>query len=93
MTGYSRDTNNFTDYATIKYSGAGVPLWTNLYNGTGKGNDDAFAIAVDNNGNVFVTGQSAGSSGSDYATVAYSGGTVPAPILLDFQKWPTNSWC
>ena len=25
------------DYATIKYSSAGVPLWTNRYNGQGSG--------------------------------------------------------
>jgi hypothetical protein len=51
---------------TIAYSGAGVPLWTNRYNGT------ATAVAVDASGNVVVTG----SSGGDYATISYSGGGV-----------------
>ena len=32
VTGYSGDSLSFRDYATIKYSGAGVPLWTNRYN-------------------------------------------------------------
>ena len=31
VTGYDQGTNSL--YATIKYSSAGMPLWTNLYNG------------------------------------------------------------
>jgi len=79
VTGYSY-AGNFvnTDYATIKYSGAGVPLWTNRYNGPGNSNDKAYALAVDTNGNVFVTGESFDSgSGFDYATIKYSGDGVP----------------
>jgi hypothetical protein len=58
-------------YATVAYSGAGVPLWTNLYGATG--NSFALAIAVDSSGNAFVTGM----SDDDYATIAYSGQGVP----------------
>src|SRR5438874_1128951 len=47
----------------------GVPLWTNYYNGPVNGYDNASAIAVDSNGNVFVTGDSY----LDSVTVAYSG--------------------
>ncbi len=76
VTGGSRNGNYFgSDYVTIKYSGAGVPLWTNRYNGPGfDENAYAHAVAVDTNGNVFVTGY------SDYgnaATIAYSGAGVP----------------
>src|SRR5262249_48215727 len=57
---------------------SGVPLWTNLYHGPGNGADGANAIAVDQNGNVFVTGVSYGAeTNAGYATVAYSNAGVP----------------
>jgi len=58
------------DYATIKYSSAGAPLWTNFYNGSGRLPDYATAVAVDSSNNVIVTGYSAGSGSSyHYATL------------------------
>jgi hypothetical protein len=44
------------DYVTIKYSSAGLGLWTNRSNGPGNGNDGA--VAVDGSGNVIETGSS-----------------------------------
>src|ERR1039457_7084310 len=60
VTGYSDGGGYNHDYATIKYSSAGVPLWTNLYNGPGNGGDFAYAVAVDTSNNVIVTGYSDG---------------------------------
>jgi hypothetical protein len=57
------------DYATVAYSGAGVPLWTNRYNGPLNNEDIANAIAVDRRGNVFVTGSS---TGTGAVTIKYS---------------------
>jgi outer membrane protease len=34
------------DWLIIKYTGAGVPLWTNRYNGPANGEDRASAVAV-----------------------------------------------
>src|SRR5262245_10639068 len=78
VTGSSAGSGGDSDYATIAYSGAGVPLWTNRYNGPGNYDDRAIAIALDGSGDVFVTGSSFGSgSGSDYVTIKYSGAGVP----------------
>ncbi len=67
------------DFATIKYSGSGVPLWTNCYNGPTADNDCAMAIAVDPGSNVVVTGWSGGVGGIgiDYLTIKYSSTGVP----------------
>jgi hypothetical protein len=61
-------------YLTFAYSDAGVPLWTNRYSSTHP--SGAHAMAVDANGNVFVTGTSQADLGApgllDFATIAYS---------------------
>lgn len=73
VTGQSYGSGSSYDYATIKYSSAGGALWTNRFNGAGNSDEYATALAVDNSGNVFVTGKSYGIEGSvDYATIKYS---------------------
>jgi hypothetical protein len=74
---YSDGSGN-SDYGTIKYSSAGVPLWTNRYDGPAHGFDLATAVKTDKNGNVFVTGYSSGFDGPyDYATIKYSSAGLP----------------
>jgi len=88
VTGLSYSSSNNYDYATIAYSSAGVPLWTNLYNGTGNGDDLAQGITIDNGGNVLVTGSSVGSGGNtDFVTIKYAGqGPPPVPIPIQMQR-------
>lgn len=64
------------DYATIKYSPAGAEQWAKRYNGPGAYDDDASAIVLDPNGNIFVTGWSSQSDSAyseyDFATIGYN---------------------
>lgn len=91
VTGRSAVNFSVAEYATIKYSNAGVPLWTNRYPGPVTGSDEANAIAVDNGGNVLVTGYSSGSGSSfDYATIKYS--SAGAPIWTNRYNGPANGF-
>jgi outer membrane protein assembly factor BamB len=78
-----------SDFTTIAYTSAGVPIWTNRYDGPGSSGDSAEAVVVDANGNVIVTGSSIGAGGNlDYATIAYSG----TGVLLWIKRYngPAN---
>jgi hypothetical protein len=63
-------TGGGSDMLIIKYSGAGVPLWTNRYNGPGNGDDwpqTKSSLAIGSDGAVYV----AGTSDGDFTTVKY----------------------
>ena len=62
-----------TDFLTVKYSAGGAVQWRAIANGAGNGDDIAYAIALDANGNVWVTGSSQSLGQSDYLTVKYDG--------------------
>jgi uncharacterized delta-60 repeat protein len=74
VTGESYGTSSWGDYATIKYNPSGARIWVKRYNGPGNGDDSAYALAVDSQGNVYVTGYSygEGSTPPDYVTLKYS---------------------
>jgi hypothetical protein len=56
VTGSATGAQGNLDFATVAYSSAGAPLWTNWYNGPANQQDFAVAIAVNGQGVVCVTG-------------------------------------
>ncbi len=72
VAGASYDSSSGFDYLTIKFNSSGVLQWAKTYDGYSVYNDNAQSIAVDNSGNVYVTG-SIGKpyNNSDIATVKY----------------------
>jgi uncharacterized delta-60 repeat protein len=74
VSGYSSAANGAADFATVAYSAAGVPLWTNRYDGPSHTSDGGNVIAASSNGNVIVSGSSADST--VVTTIAYSGSGV-----------------
>jgi hypothetical protein len=72
VTGNSYNGGKSSDYATIKYYPNGDTAWVRRYDGPGKSEDWARAVAVDSSGNLYVTGTSVGiRTSEDYATIKY----------------------
>ncbi|HEX4265338.1 MAG TPA: SBBP repeat-containing protein [Verrucomicrobiae bacterium] len=73
VTGYAMDVASNFDYATVKYSSAGTLLWVNKFHGASNGDNLVQSVALDNEGNTYVTGIATGTAGSfDYATIKIS---------------------
>jgi uncharacterized delta-60 repeat protein len=100
VTGYVTR-NGDHDYITIKYNPEGVETWVDIYNGPGNKSDGSYASAIDDNGNIYVTGESMGGTNYDYATIKYvqdSKLSITKPVTgskfiagqIDTIRW--NGW-
>lgn len=72
VTGTSWGGSSNYDYATIKYNSMGVQQWVSRYNGISNSSDRAKMLAIDQTGNIYVTGRSTGTNGFDYVTIKYN---------------------
>src|SRR5258708_733416 len=89
VTGFSWGGETLQDYATVAYDAAGTELWVARYNGPASSGDWATAIAVDDTGNIYVTGGSVGiGTFNDYATVAYD--ATGAQLWVARYNGPAN---
>ena len=75
VTGRSDGAGTGSDFATVKYDPDGNELWVARYNGAQSEDDEAFSLAVDPEGNVYVAGygteSGTGFAGYDYVTIKY----------------------
>jgi hypothetical protein len=97
VTGYSPGTNSSNDIVTIKYSPNGNQVWLHRYTSTGNGNAAGNAIAVDNNGNVYVAGyDTTTAGGTEMVLIKYSPITLQrkpdGTVLLETQGFPGESF-
>ena len=73
VTGYLMDFENEPDCITIKYDSNGNLMWQSRYNGPANSSDVSSAIAVDDAGNVYITGYSYDLvTHYDYITIKYN---------------------
>ena len=74
VTGYCYDRVSDYDYANIKYTNSGTRSWVRQYESSiGSSYDQALKFLMDNNGNLYLTGQSRGEDKSwDYLTTKFN---------------------
>jgi uncharacterized delta-60 repeat protein len=84
VTGVSAAKDSGNDYFTIKYRPGGTTEWTRRYDGPIGEGDKATGVAVDSEGNVYVTGASMGDGTNwDYCTIKYN----PDGTQLWVKRW------
>lgn len=77
VTGMSLNAAGNFDYATLKYDSLGARQWLARYDAEWHGDDEAYDLAVDAAGNVYVTGGSFRAGGAkDFATLKYDNAGV-----------------
>jgi hypothetical protein len=80
------------DYFAASYAGLdGAMVWERRYNGPANGNDEAQAVAVDENGDVIVMGTSRGTEGSDDFYTAKYAASNGALLWEQRYNGPTNA--
>jgi uncharacterized delta-60 repeat protein len=73
VAGNSTNKISGSDIVTLKYSSAGVLLWSNRYDGPVHLDDTAFAVALDASDNVVVGGNSFNGLDTEACTLKYAG--------------------
>jgi uncharacterized delta-60 repeat protein len=72
VTGFTNGAWTYQDYMTVKYTDSGDTAWTRLYNHIADKDDAAAGLAIDEEGNVYVTGKSWDyTTRDDYVTIKY----------------------
>jgi Beta-propeller repeat len=97
ITGFSPGINGTNDIVTIKYDPNGNLIWLQRYSNPNGANAAGNAIAVDNSGNVYVTGyDTTAQGGTEIVTIKYSPVTLQrhsdGTVILQAQGAPGESF-
>jgi hypothetical protein len=95
VTGTTRESYPaFTDYATVKYNAQGVQQWVALYDDSVHEEDVPCDLALDQDGNVYVTGFSLmdGADISIFATVKYNSQGAQQWVALYDDPISSHDW-
>jgi hypothetical protein len=77
VTGYSTGIGSMRDITTLKYNSSGRLVWSRTYNGLSNNEDEAYAITIDNSGNIYVGGYTTDIlSGRDIIVIKYNNNGV-----------------
>lgn len=88
VTGTSERADGSAEFATVKYNADGLQQWVARYSGPGNSTGRAAALALDNSGNVLVSGSS-GDSEQSFATVLkYNSDGLQ--LWIARYSWPEN---
>jgi uncharacterized delta-60 repeat protein len=87
ITGFTKESTTDYDITTIKYNSSGTQQWITKYNNPSvNGEDQGVHLAIDNLGNVYVSGYSDGDASTilneDFITIKYNSSGV--------QTWATR---
>ena len=85
VAGTSYSSNNYSDYTTIKYSPEGKELWVTRYNEAPTSMEFLSDLALDDSGNVYITGTSR-VSGAYYATVTVKYDSTGKKLWVTFYE-------
>lgn len=87
VTGWSLRSGTGWDCATVKYDSNGTQLWAKRYNGD---SDWAHRIALDDFGNVYITGTTGAYPDNDYLTIKYD--SSGNQLWVRTYAGPVNGW-
>lgn len=80
LTGVAPAANGQPDWVTMKFSGDGLLIWSNRFDGAANREDIPFALAVGRAGEVYVAGRSETQNGKrGFATVKYADSLFYSP--------------
>ena len=93
VTGYSFTNINDLFYNTVKYNSSGTIQWIRRYQGSGNTLNHAYKILTGNSGNIYITGESIGSSGNyDILTIKYSNSGSQIHTARYNSQYNLNDW-